>query len=246
MIWYFVSLFILVLGIYVGYWCIKLHNRYTINFFLGLPGVGKSTLICKLSQEHLRKGWIAYSTEDTPGCYKFDAKEDFGKFHFSQNAAIFLDEVGLIWDSRDFKNFDKAVRNYIKKHRHYKIRIFMFSQDFDVDKKIRQCTPNLYLVIKYFGVLTICKKIKTKMTVVQPDGDHEGRIATSLVISPFLTAPFGGRIYCWIPKWYKYFNSFENEPLPFKPFPLVEYPPGVKVYSQGKLHVDPYKNDDPG
>lgn len=193
----------------------KFRNPYKLIMVFGKKGSGKSTLITKLAIKALKKGKLVYTTIDVPGCRKFDVSQ-VGLCNFPEESVVFIDEVGMIWDNREYKSFKPAVRDWFKLQRHNRVTVYLFSQTFDVDVKLRNLTDYMYLVQNHFGVLSIARKIKRGIVIVNPDGQSEARIADSLEFEPFILTLFGFRsqIWTWIPRWTKYFNSFE---LPEKP-----------------------------
>ena len=223
MFWYFICVLLVVVGIYCGYFVIKFHNPFRLDMIFGKKGCGKTTTLCMLALKYQRKGWTVYSTEALPGCRKFDV-QNLGQYHFAKKSVILIDEVGMIWDNRDFKNFKTHVRDWFKYQRHAQCRVYLFSQTFDIDKKLRDLTDEMYMMVNVLGVLSYGKRIKKKICVVHPSGDGESRLADDLEISPFFTAPFGGRMFCWIPKYAKYIQSFDIWELPDMPYELVSYP----------------------
>lgn len=216
--------------------CLQYRNPYKLIMVFGKKGAGKTTYLCKLAQEHLRKGWTVYTTEYIPGTYHIEPS-DVGYAQFPPESVLLLDEVGMYYDNRDFKNFKPAVRDYFKLQRHYKHKVYLFSQTFDVDLKLRNLTDSMYMLVNYFGFLTVGKQIKRKLVVVKPSPDAESRIADELVISPFFLTPFGARIFCYIPHWIPFFNSYAAPELGCRDFTRIEYPDGVKITKRGKVKV---------
>lgn len=191
----------------------------------GKKGAGKSTYMVKLTYMYLKKGWKVFATNQIPGAAYIDP-QDIGRYHFPENSVLLVDEVGMVWDNRQYKDFKPEVRNWFKLQRHYRVCVYLFSQTWDIDVKLRNLTDKLYLMINYANCLTVCKEIKRKISVVKPSENAESRIADELVISPFFMAPFGARHYIWIPKWCRYFDSFEAPELPKKDWKIIEYPEG--------------------
>lgn len=216
--------------------CMQFRNPYKLIMVFGKKGSGKTTYLCKLAQQHLRKGWSVYTTEYIPGTYHIDPS-DVGYAQFPENSCLLLDEVGMYYDNRDFKNFKPAVRDYFKLQRHYKHKVYLFSQTFDVDLKLRNLTDSMYMLVNYFGFLTVGKQIRRKLVVVKPSPDAESRIADELIISPFFLTPFGARIFCYIPYWIHFFNSYAAPELDGRDFKLIEYPDGVKITKKGKIKI---------
>lgn len=213
----------------------KFRNPYKLIMVFGKKGSGKTTLITKLARKYLKKGVTVYSTIDVPGCRTFDVSL-VGKHNFPEYSVVFIDEVGMIWDNRQYKNFSNDVRDWFKLQRHNKVTVYLFSQTFDVDIKLRNLTDYMYLVQNHFGVLSIAKKIKRGIVIVNPDGQSEARIADSLEFEPFFLSIFGLRswIITWVPAWTKYFDSFDLPPKP--PMPYKDIPDYVKKRKEKKNH----------
>lgn len=215
----------------------KFRNPYKLIMVFGKKGSGKTTLITKLAQQYIRKGIPVYSTIDVPGCRIFDVSQ-VGLCNFPEESVVFIDEVGMIWDNRQYKNFSNNVRDWFKLQRHNKVAVYLFSQTFDVDVKLRNLTDYMYLVQNHFGVLSIARKIKRGIVIVDADGQSEARIADSLEFEPFILSLFGFRsqIWTWIPAWTKYFDSFD---LPEKP-PMAyrEVPQIKKKNKEWRKHYD--------
>ena len=131
------------------------------------------------------------------------------KYKFPPKSCIFIDEVSLIWDNRNFKNMDPKVVAWFRYQRHYKVRVYLFSQSFDIDKKLRDLCDEMYIVNKFARVLVRAKRIIRKPVVVHPSPEAPARIDEDLVVDGPLMAFFGGRIYASIPHWSKVYDSFK-------------------------------------
>lgn len=207
--------------LYVVYNCIKFRNPYRLFLVFGPKGSGKTTLITKLTFKYLKKGRKVYSSVWVPGVYYFDA-DKVGSISFDPNSVIFCDEAGIIFDNRDFKNFSKSKRDFFKFQRQYRLTIYLFSQAFDVDKKVRDLTDYLYIIKNYFNCISVAKRIRKTPKVVQSQTDGSDTIGEKLEFSPIYTWPFGGAIFTWIPHWVKFFKSFDPPELPEGQFIYVE------------------------
>ena len=205
--------------VFVVYHIVKYRNPYKLYMIFGKKGSGKSTLLTKLAIRHKRKGWTVYSTEAVPGAYLVKP-EDIGYCYFEPNSVLLVDEVGMVFDNRNFKNFKPEVRDWFKLQRHYGVKVYLFSQAFDIDKKIRDLTDNMYLVRNWFNCFSVARKINRRITIVHADngGTGESHLADDMDFTHWLTIPFGGAIFTWIPAWSKYFNSFAAPELPHKDF----------------------------
>ena len=211
-IWLFIIFFAL-LGACI-YLFKKYKNPYKLIMVFGKKGSGKTTFLAKTAYKYIRKGRPVYSTVYVPGAHIFDV-QDVGKVNFPRNSVIFIDEVGMIWDNRQFKNFRTDVRDYFKLQRHYGHTVYLFSQTFDIDIKLRNLTDAMYLVRCHMGWLSIARQIKRDIMLVQPTGESEARIADSLEFVPWWLAIFGAKsiMFTFIPRWCKLFDSYEAPDL---------------------------------
>lgn len=193
----------------------KYRNPYKLVMVFGKKGSGKTTFLAKTAYRYLKKGYPVFSTEKIPGVIRFDV-ENIGKVTFPENSVILIDEVGMVWDNRNFKTFKPEVRDYFKYQRHEKHIVYLFSQTFDVDVKLRNLTDCMYLCTCHFGWLSIARKIKRDIVLVQPMGDSESRIADNLEFEPIILSLFGARtcVFTFIPHWAPLFDSHEKLGLP--------------------------------
>ena len=196
------------------YFSFKYRNPYRLIMVFGKKGSGKTTFLTKTAVKAIRKGKTVYSTVEVPGAHLFDV-QNIGMYTFPHDSVIFIDEVGMIWDNRNYKNFRMDVRDYFKLQRQYRNTVYLFSQTFDVDVKLRNLTDAMYLCKCHMGFLSVARKIKRDIVIVSPQGDSEARIADSLEFEPFIFSLFGAKsvIFTFIPNWVKYFKSYDPKPL---------------------------------
>lgn len=193
----------------------KYLNPYKLFLVFGKKGSGKSTYLVRLAQQHLKKGWNVYTNMEElymPGVRHFDIKH-LGDFVPEARSLLLLDEVGMIWDARDYKLFKPSVRDFFKLQRHYHVKVYMASQTFDVDKKIRDLCDGMFLHQNFARVFTVGKRIVRKVVITQSTSEAESRISEDLVMLPFWDWTL-----TYIPKWAKYFDSHS---IPDKP--TLEY-----------------------
>lgn len=203
-----------------------------VSLYFGLPGCGKTTLICAKAYEALKakrpRYKNVYSNVYMGKTPPFDRmiyidKSDIGKYNL-HDGLVLLDEATLLFDSRDYKNFSKEVMQFFLLHRHYNVDIIMCTQQWNgVDLKIRVITDRVYYMFK--TVLTgkwISKYYRIPYGIIIPDpkrgkqsGDKLGEIIQGYCKPSFLQRIFCGRLYR--PKYYKYFNSWEAPKLPELP-----------------------------
>lgn len=224
MFWYFILIVFCFCCAMITYYAIKFFNPYKLLMVFGKKGSGKTTLLTKLAYKHSKKGWNVYSTEPVPGAYLI-APEDIGHVYIPPKSVIFVDEVGLIWHNRSYKDFDKSLIEYFKLQRHYGHKIYLFSQAWDIDKVLRLLCDALYITDTYFCCISVARRIKRKLVVVAPTGETESRIADQLLLEPFFLFWLGSAIITWIPRWSKHFDSFaaspdwEKKEFDYKPLP---------------------------
>lgn len=193
----------------------KYANPYRLYMVFGKKGSGKTTLMCKLALKYHKRGYLVYSNIDLPYARKF-LPSSLGLQVPPPKSVILLDEVGLIWDNRDYAKFPVHVKQYFKYQRQYRHIVYLFSQSTDVDKKIRDLTDNLYLCTSPFPWLSVVRKIRRFVTLTQPDNDSEGRIADGLEFIPFWHIIFDPTCFSltYIPRYAPYFKSYNPPPAP--------------------------------
>lgn len=187
----------------------KYLNPYKLFLVFGKKGSGKSTYLVKLAQQHLKKGWHVYTNMEElfmPGVRHFDIQH-LGEFVPEARSLLLLDEVGMIWDARDYKVFKPEVRDFFKLQRHYHVKVYMASQTFDVDKKLRDLCDGMFLHTNFARTFTLGKRIARKIVLTESTSEAESRISENLCILPFWYWTF-----TYIPKWAKYFDSHAVPP----------------------------------
>lgn len=112
----------------------KYNNPFKLYFLFGKKGSGKSTLMVKWMLKDLKKGWNVYT--DMSDCYipgvRFFNTNDLAKFAPLENSSIYLDEVGLSMDNRNFKSFPEGLRDFFALQRKYKTKVVVNSQSYDL------------------------------------------------------------------------------------------------------------------
>lgn len=237
-VWFFLLFILLVFILFTR----KYSNPYKLIMVFGKKGSGKSTLIAKLAKKYVKRGKLVYSNIDLkiPGIRVFNVNL-VGRFVFPPESVVFIDEVGMIWDNRDYKSFRNDVRDYFKLQRHYRNKVYLFSQTFDVDVKLRNLTDYMFMVKNYGNVFSVAHRISRKLVVVEPTGESEGRIADGYELQPLIWQILGMRIayFTYVPRWTKYFDSFEKSDL--RNIPYCEYCPRDNISDSETV-----ENDDEG
>lgn len=189
----------------------KYRNPWKLYMIFGKKGSGKSTYLVKTAIRYIKKGYIVYT--NIPDLVIQNVRlidvDHLGDFVPVSHSVMLLDECGMIWDNRDYKKFKPSVRDFFKLQRHYKVIVYLASQTFDIDKKLRDLTDGMYLHKCILNVLSIGKRIYKSITLTESTSEAESRIAENLKFAPIWNWSF-----TWIPKYNKYFSSFN---LPDKP-----------------------------
>lgn len=195
----------------------------SVSLYFGLPGAGKTTMMCHIMVKELRKKKPRYKNiycnvrNTIPGVTYID-NECIGIYDM-HDALICIDEATLFADNRAHKTFDFAKMQYFLEHRHFNVDIILFTQQWDgVDKKIRVITDRVYYVYKglFTGKwFTRCYRVPYGIIIPDPkksDGEKLGDIIQGYCKPNFLARMFSPWLYR--PKYYKYFDSWERPELP--------------------------------
>lgn len=218
MIVFLLIVFTVIVLLYI--YSLKYVNPYKCTMIFGRPGSGKSTLLVKYALKYNKKGWSVFSTEHTPGTY-YIAPEDIGFYQLPEKSLLLIDEAGTIFDNRNFKNFKPEVRDFFKLHRHYKVKVVLFSQTFDIDKKIRDITDEMFLITIAFRMFSYGRRIIRKIVLTKSEADRPSTISEDLRFDSILWFWCGSRFFTYVPKYIKYFNSFDAPELERKEYEYV-------------------------
>ena len=189
----------------------KYKNPYKLFMVFGKKGSGKSSYLIRKAIEYQKKGYVVY-TNMSDCCLdgvRIIDPDKLGDFVPVADSCLLLDEVGMLYDNRNYRNFRPAVRDFFKLQRHYKVVCFLASQSFDVDKKLRDLTDEMYLITNIATAFSLVRPIRKTVTLTDATAEGESRIAENLKFR-FITS---WRLY-WIPKTIKYFESFSVPELP--------------------------------
>lgn len=143
-----------------------------ITGVFGLTGAGKSTFLswCAYRAQRgksLKVGFIpaggvwlqdlnsreyerVYSNFPIKGCFPYSF-EDLGLYNF-HDCLILCDEIMMLCDSRNFKNYPENIKYFMSHHRHYHIDFIWCSQSYnDTDLRIRNLSKQFLLMEKRGG-----------------------------------------------------------------------------------------------
>lgn len=210
----------------------KYKNPYKLYMVFGKKGSGKSSFLVRQAIKYQKKGYLVYTNMSDctlEGIRIIDA-DDLGAFAPSGDSCLLLDEVGMLYDNRDFRNFKKSVRDFFKLQRHYKVVCFLASQTFDIDKKLRDLTDEMMLISNIATAFSLVRPIRKTVTLTEATSEGESRIAENLKFR-FISS---WRLY-WIPSTVKYFESFKAPELLMIPYTEPENP--VRSYRKRRLKI---------
>lgn len=211
--WFFALLFVGFIALYV--YSRRYCNPYKLEFIFGKKGAGKSTLMVSRMLRDLKHGWHVYTDMSdcvVPGVRIINS-DDLGKFIPEPGSSLYLDEAGIKFDNRNYKNFPPELRDFFKYQRKYKCKVCMNSQSFDIDKKIRDVTDSMILQTSILNMFTLSRPISRRVALVEASAQGDSRIADNLKFDSILN----WRIY-YMPKYFKYFESFNAPERPFLSF----------------------------
>lgn len=216
-------LFKLFLAIFIPVFAFCMYSRrfanpFKLTFIFGKKGSGKSTYMVKLMLRYLKRGWLVYTDMAEviiPGVRIIKAA-DLVNFAPEGNSVLFLGEVGVTYDNRNFAKFPEGLRDLFKFERKYKFRCYMDSQSYDIDKKLRDLVDGMYLQTNIGNVIGLSRPIYKSVTLTEPSSESESRIAEKLKFAPVWKWKV-----TWMPKYHKYFDSFSAPARPKIAFRVV-------------------------
>lgn len=186
----------------------KYVSPFTFTIVFGKKGVGKSCSMQKDLKQHFKRGWTCYadSNTDLPFVTRIDANTIFA-YKFKPYSLVVIDEVNLLWDNRDFKNFDKRVQKFFREQRKHKVKVIAYSQTFDCDKKLRDLADRLAIQKKVARVFSFRRYyVKTPRVLSAEEARDTSKIVDDYIKVPII---FRGLDITYIPRYVKCYNTNE-------------------------------------
>lgn len=238
MIFLYLSLIPMLLFLYYSR---KYNNPYKLTFIFGKKGAGKSCYMVRKMLWYKRHGWNVYTDMADiriPDVRIINVKQ-LSAFAPEPHSAIFLDEVGITMDNRDFSKFPPGLRDFFKYVRKMQCVVFMNSQAYDVDKKVRDTTDALLLIQSIGNVISFCRPVIRSVTLTESTAQADSRIADNLRFGSLLS----WRFY-WMPFYFRYFDSrsmphreFVEYTLPENPDPNLTSTPFIATIKELSVRV---------
>lgn len=186
-----------------------------IKCYIGLPRCGKTTFACSLIKKALDEGRPVVANFNQSLCPVIDATQ-LGRFTPVRGSLVVLDEAGIDFNGRHFKDFSDYLIKWFKLHGHGGYTVVILSQFWDFDQTIKRIVEELWYM-KRLPFFTIHRKIIKRFDL---DSNSMGEPCFSYRWASFLRhiLPFPfhqkGYGFTFRPLYYKYFNTSEFPPLP--------------------------------
>lgn len=125
----------------------RLLSRFSpvVRVWFGVPGAGKTSVAAWLTRNSKKKGITVLSNVEIADSYRLDTS-DLGTVDMSfdgKGCHVVYDEAGIDFDNRNFTDFAKSNKpKYFALHRHQCNMVDVFSQAYDIDKRIRDRTSH--------------------------------------------------------------------------------------------------------
>lgn len=200
----------LLLFLFILFWrgaTAKYINPYKLVILFGPKGCGKSTYLTRIGLRYLSRGRRVYANFPLPGACVCSAAA-FVDRTFPPESVILIDEAALDWDNRAFKSFPGGTLEWFRLQRHERCIVYLASQSYDIDKKLRSLADELWIFNRVFTVFSWGRRVIKKIVVTEPGQDGESRITETYKIDSFLFAFFGSRTFTFIPRYVGLFDSF--------------------------------------
>lgn len=155
---------------------------------------------------------VIYCTDETISHTVHISYENLGKWRPPRNSLMILEEAGIGLDSRNFKKLDAYAARLFALHGHIGCDIIWSSQTADVDKKLRNRTHELSLVVKSW-IPSISMIIPVNYAVDVDDATHklDDMYARPRGLRILLLLLIGRVKLIYRPLWYRFFDSFNDD-----------------------------------
>lgn len=201
----------------------KIDNN--IQIFIAALGAGKSTTItamCKRDIKHKVNCAVNCDDINLEGL-KHYRTEDLG-FDEVHGYNLYIDEGSLFFDNRRYMS-DKEYRNrsnefvsWLRGIRHDNNNVLLFTQSYDVDKKLRTLASSIWIGYRYFRVFTVWRRLKKSVALRDDAISADTQISDKLVFVPLLLP--GAFKIVFLPFHVHQFDSYKSLKTYRKPLDL--------------------------
>lgn len=191
----------------------KIDNN--IQIFIAALGAGKSTTItamCKKDLKHKRKCAVNCDDIQLPGLLHYRT-EDLG-YDEVHGFNLYIDEGSLFFDNRRYMS-DKEYRSrsnefvsWLRGIRHDNNNVLLFTQSYDVDKKLRTLASSIWIGYRVCRVFTVWRRLRKSIALRDDVISADTQISDKLVFIP-LFMPGAFKIV-FLPFHVKNFDSFKS------------------------------------
>lgn len=185
-------------------------DPFQLKFIFGKMGTGKSGLIAIMSIKDMQDPRFknVYTSTGVPGTRKFNPEDISKGFTFPPYSSVYIDEFGLVNNSRDFAKFTKTERRWWKFMRQSRLKVTIFSQAPDVDKSIRDLAHS-YGLLRRVGPFSILFDVSKNIDV---GSDIQGN--GQLIDDYFKHGLLGGMHIFYLPRYFGLWDSFSPPKMP--------------------------------
>lgn len=195
-----------------------------IRMFFGTPGCGKTTMaVRELVKDQTHRYTYCNFECDHPLIFDKFTPQALGNWTLPEGSLVAIDEASCEWNNRSFKSFPPELIEYLKKHRHFRVDIDLYSQSWDdVDITARRLVEELWYIRKLPLGISFARRIWKKVDIEKKDKDNNtGQIVDGYKKASVLNLfTRSGRRRSWKfifrPHWYGFFNSWEKMKLPVR------------------------------
>jgi len=139
-----------------------------ILVYTGLPGSGKTTKMAQLALSKLQNAEKLYKKHNylrkvyTNIKFSQQIEDKYSQFiHYFddihtmpdwRDCDIFIDELAIYFDSREWERLPRKIKKFLRLHRHYNVNIYGIAQDFlTIDNALRRLTSELFYMHRFVG-----------------------------------------------------------------------------------------------
>lgn len=212
-----------------------------IRVFFGSPGCGKTTLGVRIISKLLRKKKCPYNYMYA----NFDQilvptvdLDKLGSWTFPFNSYLFVDEAGIEFNNRNYKNFPPGLIKWLKLHRHYGVNVDFVSQSWeDMDITIRRLADELWYV-KRIGPATYVRRIFKEVRVDKESHQIVDGYRVAGFLSGLLPWNWGQNWYVFFRfPYYRFFDTHAAPRLPVRDYQDRQPPPPPSLFSHWRSRL---------